>query len=90
MTICSCVVDGGSLLHRIPWQKGSTYNSICQKYTDYVMQHCGRAFVMFDGYDSGPSTKDNTHLRRTREHMTQVHLGSTTMNVKKYMFLSNN
>ena len=31
------VVDGGSLLHRIPWQKGSTYNSICQKYTDYMM-----------------------------------------------------
>ena len=31
------VVDGGLLLHRIPWQKGSTYNSICQKYTDYSM-----------------------------------------------------
>ena len=30
------VIDGGSLLHQIPWQKGSTYNKICQKYTDYV------------------------------------------------------
>ena len=37
------VVDGGSLLHRIPWQKGSTYNIICQKYTDYVIQHYRRA-----------------------------------------------
>jgi len=24
------VIDGSSLLHRIPWQKGSTYNKICQ------------------------------------------------------------
>ena len=83
------VVDGGSLLHQIPWQKGSTYDSICQKYTDYVMQHYGRAFVVFDGYDSGPSTKDND-LRRTREQMTKVHFtGSTIMNVKEDMFLSN-
>ena len=36
--------------------------------------------VMFDGYDSGPSTKDNAHLRRTREHMTQVHLGIVRIN----------
>ena len=84
------VVDGGSLLHRIPWQKGSTYNIICQKYTDYVIQHYRRAHVVFDGYNSGPSTKDNAHLRRTREQMTEVHFtGSTTMNVKKDLFLSN-
>ena len=54
------------------------------------MQHYGRAFVVFDGYDSGPSAKDNAHLRRTREQMTKMHFtGSTTMNVKKDMFLSN-
>ena len=77
------VVDGGSLLHRIPWQKGSTYNIICPKYTDYVIQHYRRAYVVFDGYNSG-LTKDNAHLRRTREQMTEVHFtGSTTMNVNK-------
>ena len=27
---------------------------------------------MFDGYDSGPPTKDNAHLRRTREQMTEM------------------
>ena len=54
------------------------------------MQHYGKAFVVFDGYDSGPSTKDNAHLRRTREQMTEVHFtGLTIMNVKKDMFLSN-
>ena len=84
------VVDGGSLLHRIPWQKGSTYDSICIKYADYVMQHYGRPFVVFDGYECWPSTKDNAHLRRNREQMTEVHFtGSTVMNVKKEIFLSN-
>jgi len=84
------VIDGGSLLHRIPWQKGSTYNKIYQKYTDYVMEHYRQASVVFDGYDSGPSTKDSAHLRRTREQMTEVHFtGSTIMNVKKDQFLSN-
>ena len=54
------------------------------------MQHYGKAFVLFDGYDSGPSTKGNAHLRRTREQMTEVHFtGSTIMNVKKDIFLSN-
>ena len=45
---------------------------------------------MFDGYANGPSTKDNAHLRRAREQMTEVHfIGSTIMNVKKDAFLSN-
>jgi len=71
------VIDGGSLLHQIPWQKGSTYNKICQKYTDYVMQHYGQASVVFDRYDSGPSTKDKAHLQRTRGQMTEVHFNGS-------------
>ena len=54
------------------------------------MQHYGQASVVFDGYDSGPSTKDNAHLQRNREQMTEVHFtGSTIMNVKKDVFHSN-
>ncbi len=51
--------DGGALLHRIPWQRGSTYDTICQKYTDYVMHHYVNPVVVFDGYSNGPSIKDN-------------------------------
>ena len=40
------VVDGGSLLYRIPCQKGSTCNTIFQKYTNYVMQHYGQAILL--------------------------------------------
>jgi len=49
-----------------------------------------KAVVVFDEYDSKPSTKDNTHLRRTKKQMTEVYfVESTIMKVKKDAFLSN-
>lgn len=67
------------------------YDNICKKYIDYVVQRYGRAFVVFDGYESGPTTKDNAHIRRNKEQMTEVPFtGSTVIiNVKKEVFLSN-
>ena len=54
------------------------------------MRHYGNAVIVFDGYENGPSTKDNSHSRRTREQTTEVHfIGSTIMNVKKDAILSN-
>ena len=44
--------------------------NLAQRNFLYVMQQYGQATVVFDGYDSGSSTKDNAHLRRTREQMT--------------------
>ena len=44
------VLDGGSLLQRIPWTRGATYKEICTVYTDYVVKKYGEAIVVFDGY----------------------------------------
>ena len=30
------VLDGGALIQRIPWSRGSTYKSISQQYTNYI------------------------------------------------------
>ena len=30
------VLDGGSMVHRIPYQRDITYNDICRQYTKYV------------------------------------------------------
>ena len=38
------VLDGGALLHRIPWPRGSTYDSVCQMYVRYVTQKYGAAY----------------------------------------------
>ena len=59
------LLDGGPLVHRIPWQRGTTYNDICRLYTNYVTRRYGHAIVVFDGYQEEPSTKDGAHERRT-------------------------
>ena len=59
------VLDGGVLLHRIPGQLGDTYGKILHDYGNYVTKHYGQAVVVFDGYETGPSTKDSMHQCRT-------------------------
>ena len=59
------VLDGGALLHRIPWNKGSTFSEIFKTYSDYVLNKYGEAIVVFDGYEVA-STKDLTHMRRSK------------------------
>ena len=59
------VLDGGSLLRRLKWKKDTTYNEIASTYAEFVEKHYGNATVVFDGYLTGPSTKDNTHARRS-------------------------
>jgi len=58
------VIDGGSLLQKIPWQKDGTFGSICDQYYQYLFQKYSNTTVVFDGYKNGPSTKDITHVRR--------------------------
>ena len=65
------VTDGGSVLQRLqwPWKRGSTFQTVIGAYVHFVTSHYPRALVVFDGYASGPSTKDMTHLRRTKGHI---------------------
>jgi len=32
------VLDGGSLIHKIPWQKGVPFSTICNQYVSYIQQ----------------------------------------------------
>ena len=57
--------DGGSLEHRIPWQRGTTCNDICRLYTNYVTRRYGHAIIVFDVYQEELSTKCGSHGRRT-------------------------
>lgn len=59
------VLDGGCLLHRMSWPKKCTWRTILGLYSQYIQRHYGNCcVVVFDGYASGPSTKDHEHLRR--------------------------
>lgn len=93
--VCSSTVqyilDGGALLHRIPWSIGSTWMEICNCYVRYVMEKYNKAIVVFDGYNSGPNTKDATHAKRCGPgNAPVVHcLPNLTMQVRKDRFLAN-
>lgn len=59
------VVDGGSLLHKIPWQKKETFEEIFNNYSSYLGNKYGISAIVFDGYENA-STKDMAHLKRSR------------------------
>ena len=51
------VLDGGALLHRVPWPRGNgTYRDVLAAYTSYVSRKYGRPTVVFDGYDDISTT----------------------------------
>ena len=65
----------------LPYNVCHGHNGLCQLYRDYVTKIYSNSVVFFDGYETGPSTKDNTHLRRSRGKLgAEVHF-------KEAMFL---
>lgn len=87
------VIDGGAMLQRLPWPKSTSYANICQLYVQYIRKHFHNAHIVivFDGYDSGPSTKDETHQRRTGNDMgvDVAFTPNMLLKMKKKSFLDN-
>ena len=84
------VLDGGSLLHRIPWHKGTTFLDILKSYRNYVLDKYGEAIIIFDGYEVA-STKDLIHSRRNKGKLgpTVSFTAEMTLTSTKELFLSN-
>ena len=61
----SYVMDGGALLHRVCWVKGSNFKKIAKSYVQYVRKHYGKCYIVFDGYESA-STKSVEQKRRDK------------------------
>lgn len=84
------VLDGGALIHRVVWPRGSTYDEVCSLYVQYVQRRYGSPTVVFDGYGNGPSTKDCTHQRRGSAFSPPVLFQSDMIvSLKKQDFLAN-
>ena len=85
------VLDGGALLHRVPWPRGSpTYKVVCDLYCTYMRKKYGRAIVVFDGYNE-TSAKAMTQQRRASGKAASIVTFTESMSVtlKKDNFLSN-
>ena len=84
------VLDGGAFLYRVPWFKGQTYITIFENCYKYILQHFPNAIIVFDGYDFGPSTKDITHIRRSKKIGKEVDFSEhMQLTMTKEEFLSN-
>lgn len=57
------------MIRKLKWKKGDTYWVVAKVYADFIIEHYGLAIVVSDGYDAGPSIKDNTHKR---SHNTSI------------------
>ena len=62
--MCIMFSTEASLLRHLPWPRGSNYNSVLYLSVQLVVRKYGKATIVFDGYEDGPSTKDCTHQRR--------------------------
>ena len=85
------VLDGGSLIQRIPWVVGTTFSRLCQIYVDHVKSHFPDAAVVFDSYPEYPTTKDITHMRRAKgQKSTDINFTENMpCRIKKDQFLAN-
>ena len=66
------VLDGGNLLHSVPWPKPATFGQILDLYVSYVETHYGkRCSVVFDGYPERDTTKTVEQERRTAKRTSR-------------------
>jgi hypothetical protein len=74
------MLDGGSLLHRLQWNKGDSFEKIASMYADFVCHRFGTSncTVVFDGYLAGLSIKDTTHHRRASKKSSSSSIISFT------------
>ena len=89
------VVDGGYLLCKVRWCKGSTFFDIMKTYVGLLRTKvgCAPVIVVFDGYLKTPYTKDHEHKRqasRITKIAPEIAMNlEMTLNFEQDAFLAN-
>ena len=87
-----CVIDGGTLLHKVFWPK-STFGDVLDQYVQYVKTKYGKCKcvnVVFDGYSDKNSTRAQEHHRRTTLTSTSLEInGNTKVTFNREALLAN-
>lgn len=83
------ILDGGALLHRIPWKRNEFFKNIPTSYLRYIKKHYEEPIVVFDRYERGASTKDMAHRKRYRVIGRKIHFTpEMKLTMKKDEFFS--
>lgn len=59
------VIDGGFLLHKVRWSPTMQVSDVLPLFLKYITSLGILVSVVFDGYEAGPSIKDQEHTRRS-------------------------
>ena len=86
------VLDGGSLLHQVPWTVGDIFAQICQAYVTYKKKRDGNCpTIVFDGGYDATLNKDEVHVRRAKGRIgktLRLHLNNQLSMSKSNFLLS--
>ena len=87
------VIDGGGLLHCVPWTANVKFARIFESYTRFIKANLSTqsvTTVVFDSYPEHPTTKDSVHAARYPTASLLVHITpDTVLDIKKNVFLTN-
>lgn len=85
----SYVLDGGALIHQLPWSASATFGDVIRQHESYVNRRYGKVTIVFDGYEK-LNVKDMEHrLRMKQSSVVEVFDENSPMIIKKNKFLSN-
>ena len=86
------VLDGGSLLHQVPWTVGDIFAQICQAYVTYKKKRDGNCpTIVFDGGYDATLNKDEVHVKRAKGRIgktMRLHLNNQLSMSKSNFLLS--
>ena len=81
-------------MHKIKWAKKATYKDIAMQYVEYVRTKYGQhSCIVFYGYEKGPSTKDQEHMRRAGKMCAEIQLSESMealINQQTFLFNERN
>ena len=75
ITSKTCIVGGGSLLHKVKWHSTGSYKKVIDKYLQFVKHSYGNydiLYVVFDGYQDKFSLKSHEHTRRAQTNTPNI------------------
>ena len=59
------VIDGGYMIHKVRWNPPTDMQTMLSLFGSYLRRFGSDVVVVFDGYEHGPSIKDQEHQRRS-------------------------
>ena len=76
------VIDGGALLYQVKWCLYTKFSDAYMSCERHLYSKFGFCYVVFDGYENDPSTKDMQYIKRNGKVSPNITFTSNTKYIK--------